>query len=124
MVKGYDERWLDKRMEDRNRPEEDDRGSKNQKGCLRLNCYPSPHSVRSRGCACSTPDWAYSPGPTAVPPDCHTGLRSWITTAVAGDGGSHTVTVTYPNSGPTRTLDFNYSTGPNSAIYSYWLDSG
>ena len=39
---------------------------------------------------------------------------------IASDGSSHTVTVTYPNGGPTKTLWFNYKMDNSTASYSMW----
>ena len=56
-----------------------------------------------------------------------TALEHWVEVidhdGVAGDGSSHRVRVVYPDGSITRDLYFNYSTGPNSAIYNYWDDT-
>ena len=56
-----------------------------------------------------------------------TALEHWVEVidhdGVAGDGSSHSVRVVYPDGSTTRDLYFNYSTGPNSAIYNYWDDT-
>jgi hypothetical protein len=40
--------------------------------------------------------------------------------AIADGGASHTVTVTYPNGGPPKTLNFQYKSGTNVAFYGYY----
>ncbi|RLB04799.1 MAG: hypothetical protein DRG83_04000, partial [Deltaproteobacteria bacterium] len=39
---------------------------------------------------------------------------------IADGGGSHTVTVEYPNGGPTKSLQFSYKTDANHAYYHLW----
>jgi hypothetical protein len=42
---------------------------------------------------------------------------------IADDGSSHTVTVEYPNGGPTYTLWYNFKIDDYSAMYWYWDDT-
>jgi hypothetical protein len=56
-----------------------------------------------------------------------TALGHWIKVVdydgIADDGSSHTVTVTYPNGGPTYELWFVEKRDDSSAIYEYWDDT-
>jgi hypothetical protein len=53
-------------------------------------------------------------------------LSHWVTVidygGVAGDGSSHTVTVTYPNGGPIKDLEFAGTRDAYSAYYELWDD--
>ena len=56
-----------------------------------------------------------------------TAIQHWVEVVdydgIADDGSSHTVTVTYPNSGPTHTLNFYEKRSAHSAIYEFWDDT-
>jgi hypothetical protein len=59
--------------------------------------------------------------------DPFTALDHWVLVidhdGVADDGSSHTVEVTYPNSGPTKTLGFVYKKNDTSAYYELYDDT-
>jgi len=56
-----------------------------------------------------------------------TAIQHWVEVVdydgIAEDGSSHTVTVAYPNSGPTHTLNFYEKRSAHSAIYEFWDDT-
>jgi len=56
-----------------------------------------------------------------------TAIQHWVKVVdyggIADDGSSHTVTVSYPNGGPTYNLWFFEKRNDYSAVYEYWDDT-